>query len=365
MMILNQTNNRYKFAIRAILLVSALLLMFILLGLTRAKPKAAQVPVIELWDVQGRVVGMATLTQTDRGVQIDVSVHSMMPVAGDHGIHIHEVGKCDLPTFESAGGIYNPTGAQHGFNHPAGPMAGDLWLMPFNADGSALYQALTSYFNINDLYDADGSSLIIHASPDNHTTQPDGQSGERIICGLIAHPQVQQYQPVYEEVPQESSEAQPEVIEEVSQEVIPVEPGDELGAVLYDSLGRIVGAATMSQGGSLVGVNVVLNDLQRVPGNHRIAVTSVSLCETPDFTTAGWEISVLPDMQLFASGYANYQAVSDWFTTTSLLDGDGSALVIYADTGDENGERIICGPLGPLENLLNGLGLSDVQQLMQ
>nr|MBA3531979.1 superoxide dismutase family protein [Ardenticatenales bacterium] len=135
----------------------------------------------DIWDVNGRKVGMATLTTLGTGeVQIEMQVAGYNPVAGDHGIHIHDVGLCARPNFASAGPHWNPTGEKHGMHK------GDLPTMQFLADGNGFYKVTTKNFQLADLMDANGSAIVIHASPDDYMTDPSGNSGDRIGCGVLA-----------------------------------------------------------------------------------------------------------------------------------------------------------------------------------
>lgn len=165
-------------ATKAIFLVACLAII----SLLGATPTLAQTVNVELRDVQNRVVGQATLTQTESGVKIKINVRGMEPVAGDHGTHIHAIGLCDAPDFKSSGGHYNASGVEHPTH------AGDLPNMMFYADGSGEYETTTDRFFLSDLYDEDGSALVIHAGPDDFASQPSGKSGSRIICGVIAAP---------------------------------------------------------------------------------------------------------------------------------------------------------------------------------
>ena len=106
-----------------------------------------------------------------------------------HGIHIHAVGRCDPPDFMSAGDHVNPTNRQHGLRNPQGPHAGDLPNLTVEAGGTGTFQAanvdLTLGAGANGLFDADGSALVVHADPDDEATEPTGNSGGRIACGVI------------------------------------------------------------------------------------------------------------------------------------------------------------------------------------
>jgi len=140
-----------------------------------------------LRNAEGQVLGMAIFTQEPQGVRISVTVKGLSP--GEHGIHIHAVGKCEPPDFLSAGPHFNPTNKKHGLNNPEGPHAGDLPNLVVGEDGSAVYEYVTDRVTLApgelSLFDEDGSSLIIHADPDDHITDPAGNSGARVLCGVI------------------------------------------------------------------------------------------------------------------------------------------------------------------------------------
>ncbi len=139
-------------------------------------------------DANGNRVGVAAFGQDASGeVQVRMLVHGLAP--GLHGVHIHSVGSCVTPGFTSAGGHFNPAGTHHGLDNPQGPHAGDLPNMKVDAAGNADYVATTRLVSLtpgsSGVFDTDGSALVIHAGPDDNMSDPAGNSGARIACGVI------------------------------------------------------------------------------------------------------------------------------------------------------------------------------------
>jgi Cu-Zn family superoxide dismutase len=134
----------------------------------------------------GRQVGTGTLTQTDRGVLITASL-SGLP-AGEHAFHLHETGKCDAPSFESAGAHYAPMKRQHGFLANGGPHAGDMTNVQI-VGSTVSVQEFNPFVSLTGgeapLLDQDGSALILHAKADDYSTQPSGDAGDRIACAIV------------------------------------------------------------------------------------------------------------------------------------------------------------------------------------
>ena len=148
---------------------------------------AAPTATAELMDVSGRDVGTAHLSEDSDGVRLLLEVHGLRE--GQKGVHIHETGSCEAPDFKSAGAHFNPAGKQHGTENPQGPHAGDLPNIEVKPDGTGRLDATTDRVTLGEgtgsLFDADGSALVVHAGPDDYTTDPSGNSGDRIACAVI------------------------------------------------------------------------------------------------------------------------------------------------------------------------------------
>lgn len=140
-----------------------------------------------LRDASGAVVGTATFRQAGNGVAISFQGRGLP--AGQHGIHVHETGRCDAPDFATAGGHFNPADRQHGLQNPAGAHAGDLPNLTVGANGNASFNATNTMVTLgagaNSLLKTGGTALVIHADRDDEMTNPSGNSGARIACGVI------------------------------------------------------------------------------------------------------------------------------------------------------------------------------------
>ncbi len=140
-----------------------------------------------LRDGSGKAVGTATLTPAEGGVRIAVSVSGVAP--GPHGFHVHAVGKCEGPDFKSAGPHLNPAAKEHGMENPRGAHVGDLPNLQVGADGSGTGEFVARGASLGEgpgsLFPDGGTSLVLHAAPDDLKTDPAGNAGARIACGVV------------------------------------------------------------------------------------------------------------------------------------------------------------------------------------
>lgn len=171
------------------IVAKALLLVLAAAGLAAPAAEAGgEKAVAELKAADGTSLGRAEFIGTAAGVLIRLKLSGLTP--GPHGLRIHETGRCE-GDFSSAGGIYNPLGAAHGFLSEAGPMAGDLPNVVAGANGEAEADILTPLITLSKdgeevLIDEDGASLVLLEKADDYISEPDGNAGARIACGALA-----------------------------------------------------------------------------------------------------------------------------------------------------------------------------------
>ena len=141
---------------------------------------------VDLRNASGSSVGQVTLDNTPQGVLMTATLSGLPP--GTHGFHFHTVGAC-TPTFEAAGDHFNPGKKQHGLRNSAGPHAGDLPNLNVPESGTVRLEMIASGVTLGrgrgNLLDDDGSALVIHNFADDHTTDPSGNSGTRVACGVV------------------------------------------------------------------------------------------------------------------------------------------------------------------------------------
>lgn len=179
----------------------------IALGLIAASGARAQEPpraVAELQNAQGEKVGQATFVGKRNGVLIQIEIDKLQP--GNYGLHIHERGSCRGRAFKSAGEHFNPSGARHGFKDPEGPHAGDLWNLEVPHDGRLSVKQYSARVTLkegddNSVLREGGTSLVLHANRDDYATDPAGDAGPGIACGVIKTTVPPQARPVSDATP--------------------------------------------------------------------------------------------------------------------------------------------------------------------
>jgi Cu-Zn family superoxide dismutase len=171
---------------RQLLIVPAVLVS-VMVSTALFAQKATTKAHADLTDGKGNKVGTATITAQKDGVKIVASLMGLPP--GVHAMHIHTVGKCDAPDFMTAGGHFNPEMHQHGKDNPMGAHAGDLPNFTVDAKGKAKVTVNAPMVNLGDgpnsLFHTGGTALMIHAMPDDYKTDPTGNAGPRIACGVV------------------------------------------------------------------------------------------------------------------------------------------------------------------------------------
>lgn len=154
-----------------------------------------QAPAVPLVGADGQILGEVSAGDSAEGAVLRLTAQGLP--AGTHGVHLHDVGLCEGPAFESAGSHWNPENKQHGFQNPQGPHRGDLPNLTVGEDGRAEATMTVAGSNLtgsraygfaNTILDDNGAALVVHAQPDDLRTDPSGNSGDRIACAVLGAP---------------------------------------------------------------------------------------------------------------------------------------------------------------------------------
>ena len=169
-------------------LVSCSLLVVSAPALAQSSAAPASVANAQLKTADGKDVGTATLTQAPDGVRIAIALRGLPP--GEHAFHVHAVGKCEAPGFTSAGPHFNPGNKKHGKLNPDGHHAGDMDDITIPANGNLTSTIVNKDITLdkgkpNSVFQAAGTALVVHAKEDDYKTDPAGNAGDRIACGVV------------------------------------------------------------------------------------------------------------------------------------------------------------------------------------
>jgi Cu-Zn family superoxide dismutase len=154
---------------------------------SNSAPPPANSVTVSFTDAKGASVGTARLSPDARGVKIALALNGLAP--GEHAIHVHQTPQCDAPAFTSAGGHFNPDQKHHGLSNPEGPHAGDMPNFMVDPSGRSSATIVATGVTLGDgphsVFTGGGTALVIHEKADDMKSDPAGNAGARIACGVI------------------------------------------------------------------------------------------------------------------------------------------------------------------------------------
>jgi Cu-Zn family superoxide dismutase len=164
------------------------ILLFLLFSLVSARGMAKGSGItVDVKDAKGKDVGTVKIKSIASGVELQLKLRGLLP--GEHAIHFHQNAKCEAPDFKSAGPHFNPDGKKHGLENPQGAHAGDMLNFTADEKGNARATIVNKSVNLgtdaHSLYSNGGTALVVHAKADDMKSDPAGNAGDRIACGLI------------------------------------------------------------------------------------------------------------------------------------------------------------------------------------